>query len=345
MVADGGDVFLEGGVVAGFDFEARGEAEAGPDLVKIVVAGMEDDLAKFGGGPEVELDPFGGIGLGFDVGMPALGGGGRGFIEFGDMAVEGGEGVADLGLGLGLEGFDLEGEGGALGLEGGALGGGGGVVVEGAVGAVEGGEDGLEAVVVFGGDGVEFVVVALGAMDRHGAEGVEGIGAHVIAVEVAGDLAVDFFFADFGVADEVPGAGGDEAEGGEAVFGAWEEDVAGELFLDEAGVGAVFVEGADDVVAVGPGVRAGLIFVVAVGFAEVDDVEPMAGPAFAVAGAGEELVDEGLVGGAGGWFLGGGLDEGGDVFWGGGEAGEVEVEAAAEGAGVGLGGEGEVVRG
>ena len=80
------------------------------------------------------------------------------------------------------------------------------------------------------------------------------------------------------------------------------ERIAGQLFFDEAGVGLVVVEGADDIVAIGPSVGAELVFIVAVGVAVVDDVEPVAAPAFAIARGGQEAV-------------GGAADGGGQVFY------------------------------
>src|SRR5690606_3645061 len=80
------------------------------------------------------------------------------------------------------------------------------------------------------------------------------------------------------------------------------EDVAGDLFLEELAVGLVVVERADDVVAIGPGVGADFVFVVAVSVAVVGDIEPVTPPAFAVAGRSEETIDERLVGG--GTFVG-----------------------------------------
>ena len=92
------------------------------------------------------------------------------------------------------------------------------------------------------------------------------------------------------------GPGGDEAERLDAVGRAGEEHVAGDLLLHEPGVGLVVVERADDVVAVGPGVRPRLVLVVAVRVAVVDDVEPVPRPALAVVRRREQPVDQLLVG-------------------------------------------------
>ena len=127
-------------------------------------------------------------------------------------------------------------------------------------------------------------MVAAGALGSRREEGPSRVGDHVVAVEGAGDLAVEFGLGEFGMADVVPRSGGDEALGDVSVGRLGVERIAGQLFFDEAGVGLVLVEGPDDVVAIGPGVRTELVLVVAVGVAVVDHVEPMATPAFAVAG-------------------------------------------------------------
>jgi hypothetical protein len=207
----------------------------------------------------------------------------------------------------------------------------GGVVGEiGDLGPVDGREHGLQGVVILLADWVELVIVALGTMDRDGLEGVEGVGDHVVAIEVACDFSIDFGFWDFGMPDEVPWAGGDEAEGGDAVDGVREECIPGDLFLHEARVGFVVVEGADDVVAVGPCGHARFVFIVAVSFTEVDDIKPVPRPAFAVAWGCEEGVDGAEVG-FGGWVF----NELVHLVGGWGQTGEVEVESAKERAGGG----------
>ena len=104
------------------------------------------------------------------------------------------------------------------------------------------------------------------------------------------------------------------------------ELVSGDLGFDEGVVGEVFVEGFDDPVAVAEGVGIGEFDVgieTVVGVA--GDVEPVAGPAFAVVWGGEEFVDyfcEGV-----GSFV---FFKGFDLIEGGWEAGEVEIGAADE---------------
>ena len=162
--------------------------------------------------------------------------------------------------------------------------------------AVDRREDGLQRVVVVLRDGVELVVVALGAVDRDARERADRVGHHVVAVEVASDLAVGLGLRHLAVADQVPRAGGDETDRLLAVGRIGKEHVAGDLLLDEPGVGLVGVERTDHIIAIGPGIGPGLVLVVAVRVAVVDDVEPVPGPAFTVSGRGQQPVDEFLVG-------------------------------------------------
>ena len=181
-----------------------------------------------------------------------------------------------------------------------------------------GGEDAVEGVIIFGGDGVEFVIVAACAGDRHGeeafADGIDAIVDDIVGISEA--------FAD-----------GEEAEGGEArvVWGDVGEFIGGELFDDELVVGFVVVEGFDDIVAVGPSVGVTVIHFAVISFTAngigvASGIEPVAAPAFAVGWGSEEAIDdagEGLWGDIG--------DEVADFLWGRGEAGEVVSGAAEEG--------------
>ena len=153
-----------------------------------------------------------------------------------------------------------------------------------AFGELGGGEDGLEGVVVVGGDGIEFVVVATGAFEGLAEEGdADGVG-DVVQEALAGD------FGDFH-AGEFPGAHAEET-GGDDEFGVVRvEFVTGDLFANELVVGFVVVEGANDVVAVAPGVAAFEVVGETGGVGVANDVEPVAGHAFAVVGGGEEGFD------------------------------------------------------
>ena len=144
-------------------------------------------------------------------------------------------------------------------------------------------ENAVERVVVGGGDGVEFVVVAArageGEAEHAASDGVDAVVEDELrCLEVALETAAD----------------GQESERAQIGFLLGGQTVGGDLFEDETVERAVAVEGLDDVVAVGVGERNAALavggFFRGVGVAR--DVEPVAAPALAVFGASEELVDE-----------------------------------------------------
>ena len=78
--------------------------------------------------------------------------------------------------------------------------------------------------------------------------------------------------------------GDHEARRDDPLAFAGRQHVAGQLLADEIAIGLVRIERGDDPVAVGPGVVAALVLVVAVRVAVVGHVEPVPAPALAVRG-------------------------------------------------------------
>ena len=119
-----------------------------------------------------------------------------------------------------------------------------------ALAVLDAAEDGLEGVEVLLRDRVELVVVTAGAADRQAEEGRRRVAdevGHVVGALLQSAL-------ERGVADEVVRPGHEEARGAGAEEVAVLQGVAGQLFADESGVWRAVVEGADDVIAVRPGV-------------------------------------------------------------------------------------------
>ncbi len=162
-----------------------------------------------------------------------------------------------------------------------------------------------------------FVVVAAGALEAKSEEDVGGgvgdFGEY--QVPLAAGVAVVVFVDP--VSEE---AGGDGCSG---VIG--KEFVSGELFLQETVVGFVLIERLNNVIAVAPGIRAVEVGSVAVGIGVADEIQPMAGPAFAIGGAVKELVDEAFP-----CVRATIVEEVFDLFWSGGESGDFEGESAEE---------------
>ena len=172
-----------------------------------------------------------------------------------------------------------------------------------------------QRVIIALGDGVEFVVVALGAGDGE-AEPVGGGG--VDAVE-EGDVAL--FFGD-GAALAVEEVVAVERGGDALVDGGIGQEVAGELLDAELVEGLVGVEGADDPVAPDP-LEGVAVLLEAVGIGVARGIEPGQRHAFAVVRGGEQAIDEAFVGA--GFFVG---QEGSEFGGRGREAGEIQADAA-----------------
>ncbi len=152
-----------------------------------------------------------------------------------------------------------------------------------ALAVLDAGEDCLQRVVVALGNGVELVIVALGAADRQAQEGRGRGRDHV--VQIVQPLLQRQF--DVGAAHDVVGSG-DQKAGGRVDA----RVVAGQLLHDELRIAHVVGEGPNDPIAIRPGVRPGLVRLITVALAETDHVEPVSSPALAVVGRGEQPVDE-----------------------------------------------------
>src|SRR5205823_3784070 len=131
-------------------------------------------------------------------------------------------------------------------------------------------------------DRVEFVIVAPRAMDGEAEESGHRRHHYVVAIVVTRDQAVRFALGKFNMPDEIPWARRDETGRDRRLRVVGPKNVAGKLFLYEPRVRNVIVRGLDDVITIRPGIGARFIFVVAMRFAEVNNIEPIAGPTFPV---------------------------------------------------------------
>ena len=141
-------------------------------------------------------------------------------------------------------------------------------------------ENSVESVVVCGRDGIGFVIVAAGTGDGHSHGGA---GGNVNAV--SNDEVV--LTALIGAAD------GEESEGGKFLAGKIHE-VRCDLAMKELVVRKGLIEGSNDPVAIGVGVRIVFVFGTcgALGVGVAGDIEPMTGPALSEGRACEEIIGE-----------------------------------------------------
>ena len=196
-----------------------------------------------------------------------------------------------------------------------------------------------DAVIVFGRDGVELMVVAAGAVDGEAEKRASGRGDHVVERGRANHLlggGILIFHVVIRTSHEESAA--DLDRGVELA-----EHVPGEVLAHELVEGLILVQRADDVVAERIEVIDDEVTFEPVAFAEADDVEPVAAPVFAIARRGQQAVDEGF-----GRLTGVGLmsgDEGVDLGLSGRQAGEVIAETTDQRLRFGRGAPGEFLFG
>ena len=144
------------------------------------------------------------------------------------------------------------------------------------------GEEGLQPVVVAGGNGVVLVVVAAGATQGHAQEDRTGGPDHVVE-DIPAPLRTPVPLHRNPLVEE-PGS----QLGLVPVVAV---GVAGDLFLDEPVVGSILVESPDHVVPVSPQVGAGIVGRLSPGVGVAHQVQPVPAPADAVFGTGEQAFD------------------------------------------------------
>ena len=152
------------------------------------------------------------------------------------------------------------------------------------LGAPEGLEDGEHAIVVGLRERFEFVIVAASAAERDSQKRSRGRAENVVELIVAVDVRLGRLIVPCTQAQK---CGGD-LSGRVGPF----DFVAGQLLGQESAVRLIMIEGADDVVAISPGVWFGAVTLVSVGLGEADDVEPVASRALAKVRAGEKAIDQ-----------------------------------------------------
>src|SRR6202011_3427957 len=135
-------------------------------------------------------------------------------------------------------------------------------------------------------EGIEFMIVAARATEGHAehrrADDVSHLGKYFVAA--AGDLLVSGVLAQRSQAVE---AGGDQ------VFILLRRDlVAGELLEQEAVVGLVIVEGADDVISITPSLGAVRVVLETIGLGKADDIQPVLAPTLPIMRACQEALDQ-----------------------------------------------------
>ena len=147
-------------------------------------------------------------------------------------------------------------------------------------------DESLHGVVIFGRDGIKLMIVAARATDAETEEGLADVHDDLINRILPREPDGRRILAD--LARQQHGCGDEKSRGRVLAHG-----ITGDLLLDEPVIGRVVVEGADDIVAVGPGVRALGVHFKAVCVGITHNIQPVLRPAFAIARTGEEALDDG----------------------------------------------------
>ena len=189
-------------------------------------------------------------------------------------------------------------------------------------------ENPCQGVIVLGGNGIELVVVAAGAGDRQAqngpGQGVDLVIHGVIAVAQLAFLSSAIAFID--------GTQGKETQRAPPFHTNAAHQVSGDLLHDEPVVAQVPIEGLHHPIPIPVGVGQGIgrVVVGPLFFRVAGHVQPIAGPALAVVGRGQQAVDHGFMG------LGRGIpQEGLDLLGGRRQADQVKGDPAKPGAPVG----------
>ena len=163
-------------------------------------------------------------------------------------------------------------------------------IVEDAEGRPRAREDAVKRVEILVGNRIEFMVVAAGALDG---QAEESFAQRLdLPVDDRGLLALHIDGRGVAFDHPMPRRAEPGLVEAERAIPARREQIAGDLLLHEAIVGQVGVEGADEVVAVAPGVRIEVVVLGAVSLGVAREVHPVPRPAFAEGGGGEEAVRE-----------------------------------------------------
>ena len=147
----------------------------------------------------------------------------------------------------------------------------------------------MKPIVVFLRNRIEFVLMALRAVDSYAAKRSDGVRHHVIPVKVPGNLAVDLRFGNFSMSYEIPRTCRDKSQSLDTIARVGPEHVASYLLLDEARIRFVLIQRADHIVAIWPSVRSRFVFIVSVRVTIMYDIEPVPSPPLTILWHGEKF--------------------------------------------------------
>src|SRR5262245_1084943 len=194
------------------------------------------------------------------------------------------------------------------------------------------GKEGFEGIIIPLGDGIELMVVAESAVERQTQESKADGASHLGKYFLANHLGVQVAADQMNLTAAMKTRGDQKLFLPLAAFGRC-QNVPADLLGHEAVERQVSVEGTRHIVAVAPGMRAGPVNLVTIGFGITNDIQPVLSPALAVMWGRKKSLDESFIG------IGPGVrKESSPLDVGRGQPGKREADAAEQGFPLGLGG-------
>ena len=139
-------------------------------------------------------------------------------------------------------------------------------------------KNGLKPVVMVLGNGIEFMIVTSSTLHGQTAKRVERIRNHIVAIEVPRDPPIQLGLGYLDMPNEIPGTCGDKPKPQYAILGSGKKHIAGNLLLDKLPIRFVIIESSNHIVAIRPGIRPQLIFIVTTSIRIFNDVQPVPRP-------------------------------------------------------------------
>ena len=131
-----------------------------------------------------------------------------------------------------------------------------------------------------------------GTSHRDATERLQGRSHHVIPIKMPCDLAIDLGFRNFNLTNEIPRSRGDEARSQNTFGIVCRKNISRKLLSDKLGRRTILIERTDDIVAIGPSVGPGLIFVIPMRVAVMDDIQPVPPPTLTIPGRCKQTIDK-----------------------------------------------------
>ena len=151
-----------------------------------------------------------------------------------------------------------------------------------------------ELVILFLGDGINFVIVTTCAVDGDAHGGSDDLRDHVIQITRPRRPSQHLTLR-FHLAHKIPRSGSQKSRGDHRLWIIGRDDIARDLFPQKLIVGLVGIQRSNDVIAITPGMGTQLVALETMRVRIVRNVQPMARPTFAIMLGGKQTVHQSII--------------------------------------------------